>query len=281
MIFPCGIITYHSIQCRECIQTSEQQKSAKKILWIIVLAIAVAVFTACAVYFVVDYFHFKSMSGIGDLNIDTSSEVSVSAPAKVVETPVDFDELKAVNDEIYAWINIPGTNIDYPILQSGEDKDRSYYLNYNVNKEKSVYGAIYTQNYNSTDFSDYNTIIYGHNMKNGTMFGSLKKYRNKTFFDKNQYINIYMPGRVLKYHIFAAYTFDDRHILMSFDFSDEEERQLYLDTVYSVRSLNSNFRDDIKVDTDDKIITLSTCTTNDDERFLVQGVLVYDSATDS
>ena len=207
-----------------------------------------------------------------------NSEISVLQSSNepiVVETPVDFEELKSVNSDVYAWISIPNANVDYPILQNKTEK--SFYLTHNMYKEKSSYGTIYTQPYNSKDFSDYNTIIYGHNMKNGTMFGSLKRYRDKTFFDANQYIEIYLPGRILKYRVFAAYTFDDRHILMSFDFSDEAERQLYLDTIYGFKSLSNHFREDMTVDTDDKIITLSTCTARDEERFLVQGVLVYDS----
>ena len=243
-------------------------------MWIVAITVAIAVIAACIGYFLMLFFQYQSITDIGNLAStgDTSGKVKVNT----VKVPVNFSELKAVNDEIYAWINIPGTNIDYPILQSRDEL--SYYLTHNVDKQKSVYGAIYTQMiYNNTDFNDYNTLIYGHNMKNGTMFGSLKKYRNKQFFNENRYINIYMPGRILKYEIFAAYVFDDRHIMMSFDFEDESDRQLYLDTVYAVRSLNSNFRDDITVGTDDKIITLSTCTSKDNERFLVQGVLIYDS----
>lgn len=244
-------------------------------MWLILLVVAAAVFTACAVYFVVDYIRYKSTT---DINVTGSESTPVISNEKLsVDVPVDFEELTKANPDIYAWINIPGTNVDYPILQSGEDKGRSYYLTHNVNNIKSSYGSIYTQNYNSKDFSDFNTLIYGHNMKNGTMFGSLKKYRNKEFFEENEYINVYMPGRILKYKIFAAYTFDDRHILMSFNFDDETERKLYLDTINSVRNVNANFSEDVKVTTDDKIITLSTCTSKDDERFLVQGVLVYDS----
>ena len=240
------------------------------------LTIAVAVISACMVFLVVGYFQNKPSAPVADSS-DISSDNSEPATPEIniVETPVNFDELKAVNDEIYAWINIPNANVDYPILQSKSEK--SYYLTHNVNKVKSAYGAIYTQDYNSTDFSDYNTIIYGHNMKNGTMFGSLKRYRDKTFFDENQYIEIYMPGRILKYRVFAAYVFDDRHILMSFNFDDVADRQLYLDTIYGFKNLRNHFRDDVTVDTDDKIITLSTCTSRDEERFLVQGVLVYDS----
>lgn len=254
----------------ECIETSK-----KKLLWIILLTISVAVLTACLVYFIIGFVQNKPSEIVIDTNSQSSQTVSSEKEPIVVETPVNFNELKSVNDEIYAWINIPNANVNYPILQS--KTERSYYLSHNVNKQKSSYGAIYTQNYNKTDFSDYNTIIYGHNMKNGTMFGSLKRYRDKAFFDANQYIEIYMPGRILKYRVFAAYTFDDRHILMSFNFSDVADRQLYLETIYGYKNVRNHFRDDVTVTTDDKIITLSTCTSNDEQRFLVQGVLVYDS----
>lgn len=261
----------------ECIHTSK-----KKILWVVILAVAIAVFTASVIYFVVDYFHYKSITDI--VNPSISSEVDSSK--KEISVPVDFEELTALNEDIYAWIRIPYVGeadkyiADYPILQS-EGQNRNYYLDHNVNRKSSVYGAIYTQDYNEKDFSDFNTLIYGHNMLNGTMFGSLKKYRDEAFFKQNNEIYIYQPGRILKYKIFAAYVFDDRHILMNFDNDIENERQQYLDTVFSERKLSANFDKDISVTTKDKIITLSTCTSKDNERYLVQGVLVYDSNADS
>lgn len=270
-----------SIKCLECIHTNK-----KKILWIIVLVMAVAVFTACAIYFVIDYLHYKSITDITG-NTGSSSISDVSGVKEKVVVPVDFDQLKTVNEDIYAWIRIPYANetdkyiADYPILQSSPDENRSFYLTHNVNRQVSAYGAIYTQDYNSKNFNDFNTLIYGHNMRNGTMFGTLKKYRDEQFFKENNIIEIYMPNRILRYKIFGAYVFDDRHIMMSFDFSSEDERQLYLDTVFSKRNLNANFDESITVDTDDKIITLSTCTSRDEERYLVQGVLVYDSNTDT
>lgn len=256
----------------------------KKILWIIALVVACACFLSCAGYFLIDYLHYKSITDISGAQDNYSN---VSSAKKQVHVPVDFEELKKVNDDIYAWIRIPYADgedkyiADYPILQSNSEDGKNYYLNHNVNLKSSVYGSIYTQDYNGKDFNDFNTLIYGHNMKNGTMFGTLKKYRNKEFFNKNREIEIYMPDRIMKYKIFAAYVFDDRHIMLSFDFEDESERETYLDTVFSKRSLYNNFADDITVDTDDKIITLSTCTNNDRERYLVQGVLVYDSDADS
>ena len=114
-------------------------------------------------------------------------------------------------------------------------------------------------------------------MKNGSMFGTLKKYRDKTFFEQNRYINVYMPGRIMKYQIFAAYVWDYRHILLSLDFSNESIREAYIDMIFSTRRMNANIDSDLPVTKDDRIITLSTCTGNDEERYLVQGVLIYDS----
>ncbi len=265
------------IVCLECINTGK-----KKIIWYIILAVAVAIFTACIVYFTLDYIQYNSIK-----NAVSNASSDVTETKKEVPVPINFDELATVNEDIYAWIRIPYADktdeyiADYPILQSGTDEDKSYYLTHNVNREESKYGAIYTQYYNSKDFLDFNTLIYGHNMRNGTMFGTLKKYRDESFFKENNTIYIYMPNRILEYRIFGAYVFDDRHILMSFDNDVEEERQQYLETVFSDRNLSSNFDENIEVTTSDKIITLSTCTSKDEERYLVQGVLVYDSDTDS
>ncbi len=258
----------------------------KKILWIIVLIVAIACFLSCVGYFLMDYIYYKSITNISGTQNTTSNASNIK---KDVHVPVDFEKLKKVNEDIYAWIRIPYVDeedkyiANYPILQSKEEDGKSYYLEHDVNRQKSSYGSIYTQDYNKKDFNDFNTLIYGHNMRNGTMFGTLDEYTNREFFDKNCVIEVYMPGRILKYKIFAAYVFDNRHIMLSFDFEDKAERKIYLDTVFSKRNLYNNFADDIKVDTDDRIITLSTCTkyNNELERYLVQGVLVYDSDADS
>lgn len=257
----------------------------KKIFRIVILVMAIAVLIACTAYFIADYFHYRSIINIGNVS-STTENSSVDKVKKEVNVPVDFYQLKGVNEDIYAWIRIPYVNqegeyiADYPVLQSNGNDDMDYYLDHNVNRQSSVYGSIYTQSYNSKDFNDYNTVVYGHNMRNGTMFGSLKKFRNQDFFNENNVIEVYIPNRILKYRIFAAYVYDNSHILVSYDFSNETERQSYLNSVFSNRKLTANFDDTVTVGTNDKIITLSTCTSNDNERYLVQGVLVYDSEID-
>ena len=101
---------------------------------------------------------------------------------KKIDIPVDFDSLQKENPDIYAWITIPDTVIDYPIVQSSEDN--AYYLNHSAEKTDSVSGAIYSENYNKKNFDDPITLLYGHNMKDGSMFAGLHKYEEDTYYIK-------------------------------------------------------------------------------------------------
>ena len=189
-----------------------------------------------------------------------------------MENPIDFDSLTAQYPDVYAWIRIPGTKVDYPIVQ--REGDNGYYLNHTIDGKKKTEGSIYTENYNNKDFGDANTVIYGHNMKNGSMFKTLHKYKDKQFLLDNSEIYIYQKDRVLKYKIFAAYIYDSRHLMLSFDFEDKNIFQNYLDNVLTKRNMSSNIDTTVEVTASDKIITLSTCNNNDAQRYLVQAVLL-------
>lgn len=186
--------------------------------------------------------------------------------------PVDFEGMWEVNEDVYAWITVPGTVIDYPILQ--HETDNTYYLNYNIDGSYGYPGCIYTENLNSKDFTDNNTVIYGHNMKNGTMFANLHKFEDAAFFEENKDVVIYTPEKELNYTIFAAYIYDDRHLLYSFDFSDSQVYANYLEEIQNMRSMNALIREEMEVTLEDKIITLVTCIGNQPQkRLLVQAVL--------
>ena len=176
------------------------------------------------------------------------------------------------NSEVYAWIRIPDTQVDYPILQRASDD--LYYLDHTIDGAEGLPGSIYTQSLNSQDFSDKNTVIYGHNMRDETMFGGLKSYMDESYMKAHSQILIYTPEHILTYQVFAAVTYDNRHILNSFDFESEEGFQEYLDSLKEVRNMSSYIDSDVEVTTEDKIITLSTCNGNSDQRFLVEAVLV-------
>lgn len=192
-----------------------------------------------------------------------------------MQNPIDFEKLQEINTDIYAWIRISDTPIDYPIAQ--REGDDTYYLHHDMYGESRFAGCIYTEDCNSKDFTDPNTVIYGHNMKNGSMFKGLHKFADSTFFEEHPYIYIYTPDHVLAYKVFAAYTYDDRHIINSFDFTDKEVFAEYLDDIFHVRAMDANIREDVSVTADDRIITLETCVGGDsDARYLVQAVLIKD-----
>ena len=211
----------------------------------------------------------------------SSDKTSSEKKKDAVNHGVNFTELQKINTDIYAWIYVPGTKVDYPILQSADDD--AFYLSHDYKKDYEFAGSIYTEKINKKDFSDPNTLVYGHNMLNGTMFRTLHDFREPDFFEANQYIYVYLPDRTLTYQIFAAYEYDDRHILYSFDFSDKNVYAEYL--AYATNPTESMMcnRREIPVTTDDKIITLSTCLGNiETSRYLVQGVLISDEpATDT
>lgn len=250
------------------------KKKALKILYFVSLSVFLFSLSAIIVIIVRHNLILKNPGKV------TESEVVISSEDdELPDNPIDFEKLKKKNSDIYAWIKVPNTDVDYPILQSYDDDD-NFYLTHDLNKKYSFGGSIYTQRANSTDFYDRNTVIYGHDLTTGKMFTTLHKFRNKDFFDKNKYFYIYMEHHILKYKIISAYKYDDRHILNSFDFSDDQVFLDYLEYIKDPKSVLKNERQGIELNLDSKIVTLSTCIGNEsDKRYLVQGVLVKDVET--
>ena len=190
------------------------------------------------------------------------------------EEEIDFDYLWTVNPDIIAWITIPGTNIDYPVLQ--HPSDDSYYLTHNLDGSYGYPGCIYIESLNAADFSDPNTLIYGHNLKAKTMFTELHKFENKDFFEEYNEVILYLPDRTLHYRIFAAHIYDDRHLLYSFDFTDEDIYADFLKSIYDIRDVGANIDRTFEVTAQDRIISLETCISGEDnreKRYLVHAVL--------
>lgn len=200
--------------------------------------------------------------------------VSEEAQVELAELPIDFEGLQAINPEIYAWIEVPGTKINYPILQH-EGEDQSFYLTRDMYGERSQAGSIYTEDYNNKDFQDYHTVLYGHNMKNGSMFHNVRYFAEREFFDEHHELFIYMPGKILRYEIITCYEYDDRHLLSLFDYDDKEGFAEYIEKIMNPRSMYTMVREGQEVTTEDKLVTLSTCIANKpNNRRLLQAVLV-------
>ena len=190
------------------------------------------------------------------------------------ELPVDFVSLMDVNPDLYAWITIPETKVNYPVLQSKENDN--FYLDHNVYKNYSFPGAIYSQECNKRDWSDRVTVLYGHNMLDGTMFATLHKFEDKSFFDENPYFYIYTADRKLTYEIVTAFLYDDKHIMNAYDFTKDNVFQDWLDQAKNPRSLGANVRDSVPLNLNSKLVVLSTCPNYDVGRYLVQGVQIKD-----
>lgn len=246
------------------------KKNLKKCIGVLLLTMALL----CIVY-IIRYKVEKSQNAV----IYTRLQRQVFDEQKYIYmgedyiSPIDFNKLWEVNEDIYAWITIPDTQINYPIVQSPDDD--GYYLNHTIDGQEGYPGSIYTESCNSKDFTDYNTVIYGHNMKDGSMFQGLHDYEDDQYLKDHPYIEIYTPDKEYKYQIFAVVVYSNVHILKGYDFSKTEQRQMFLDSVYSSRSMENSFDLSVNVDTDSKILTLSTCIGGRPEsRLLVEAVLI-------
>lgn len=187
---------------------------------------------------------------------------------------IDFEELREeVNEDIYAWIYVPGTDIDDPVVQ--HPTDDSYYLNFNLDGSMGYPGGIYTEgSCNSQDFTDRMTVIYGHNMIDGSGFGSLHNFEEEAVFNESRYIFIYLPDDIKVYEIFAAYEGSNAHIIYSHAWDDESWVQ-YLGDTLLLTGDKDHAVDSYEFEADDLALTLSTCIRNSpNQRYLVQGVLL-------
>ena len=184
------------------------------------------------------------------------------------EEKEESDNLFEKNIDYRGWIKIDNTNINYPILQ-GQDNEEHLYKD--INNEYIVSGSIF-MNYLNNGFDDQNTVLFGHNMKNGTMFANLKKYKEEDFFYNNNDIEIELSnGQYLKYKVFSVYItyINDNYTKTSFE--DKDEYKEFLERIKN----KSIYKSDISVNENDKIITLSTCSYEfDDARLVVTGKLI-------
>ena len=212
----------------------------------------------------------RVINRLWDREAASSTDPDVPDP---VEIPIDFDFLREENQDIIGWIQVDGTTIDYPILY--DTTYNVYYLNHNYKGTTTGGGSIFVLGENASDFTDFNTVVYGHNMLDGSMFAQLHQFRKKDFFDSHGQIILYTPDRKLTYQVFAAYRRDNLNIIANNDFSTAELRTEYISEIYTHTTV-ANFDPEYQVTDSDRILTLSTCIGNPAYRYVVQGVLISD-----
>lgn len=254
---------------------SEDKKKKNAKLIIIFLIVFVLIF--CGVYFGIQIYN----NHINETPTDTTVPTTVSEIQQKVENPIDFASLQAANSEIYAYIKIEDTNVDYPIVQSATDDE--FYLRHTAeDKSWSASGAVYTESVNTKTFNDRVTVIYGHNGYGDTFFTTLHRFEKEDFFNNHPYFYIYTPEKKLTYQVISAFKYDDRHIMNSFNFADTVQFLEFEQYLSNPSSALKNVRTqlDKELDEDSKIVVLSTCITNQkSSRYLVCGVLVKDEQT--
>ncbi len=246
------------------------KKNSRKTLYNILILLFAVIFVVSAVFILKDIIprirnmrqidEIRNVSPFGDLNNEGSGDIFD------IEN-ISFDELKQINSDIKAWIYIEGTNVNHPVLQG---PDNEYYLYVSYLNEYSGAGSIYLDAGNSDDFTDQNTVVYGHAMIDKTMFGTLSRYRDQSFYDSYPYIHIVTDeGIIYCYKIFAV-----NIIGASYDYRSPEYGSDF-DSFISYLRANSIITSDTSVTDEDKIITLSTCTdVSDEARLAVFGVLI-------
>lgn len=187
------------------------------------------------------------------------TEIRIKAPVTV-----DFTELKKVNQDIIGWIYCEAIpEISYPIVQ-GEDND--YYLHHTVEKNKNTSASIFMDCRNTPDFRDTMTIVYGHKMKNKSMFGRLGTYLKQEVYDKSPYIWILTPEKDIRYEIFSAREVKYTDILYGLNLDQGEEQKYYMKNMQE----KSEIKTTISLTDAEPILTLSTCTGNSRTRCVVQ-----------
>lgn len=200
-----------------------------------------------------------------------SAAPQVNVKKLVSETSeVDFSALQRKNPDVYAWLRIAGTAVDYPICQREDDDE--YYLSHSDTGAASGAGAIFTQKtYNTKTFDDPCTLIYGHRRSDGSMFGSLQSlYGSAEAMAQNSTIEILLPEETRTYRVFGSVCFHDRHILWKYDFSQEEDFDAFFRKAAEVGGDTLILDEENAARFGDEMVILSTCVRDrPDRRFLV------------
>lgn len=183
-----------------------------------------------------------------------------------------FSTLQEINKDTIGWLTVNNTRIDYPVVQA---KDNDYYLRRDYYQNKNRHGWIFMDYRNNPDELNENTIIYGHNLANQTMFGTLRYALNSYWYKKsaNQIITFNTPNENMKFQIFSIYTIPTTNDYLDITFPTTDAYQAYIDLVKGRSIYDFN----IEVTTDDKILTLSTCANGNDKRLVIHAKLIKES----
>lgn len=242
----------------------------------IVLIVAICIFCYAAFNLYHIYTEYKkgtdeynsiSEMAVTERDPDQVEEIDQPDEQPVAPVSIDFDSLRSINEDVIGWIYMEALpEISYPVVQG---EDNNFYLHQTYEKNYNFAGTIFIDYENKRDFSDCNTLVYGHNMKNGSMFGHLKKFaEDQETYNKSKYFWILTPEKNYRYEIISAYTTGVNSDTYTLFKGPGDEFQKYLETIRGYSEIKTDAED---LTIKDKIVTLSTCTGNEATRFVVQG----------
>lgn len=218
----------------------------------------------------------EEMPAVAESSGDAGQETGILGES-AADSRVDFDMLLEKNPDIFAWLYIPGTGIDMPVLQSHISDD--HYKTHNAIDEENSVGAAYTEMPNLMDMCDFNTIIHGNDLEEDGPFKELHLFEDADFFLEHEEFYLFLPDNVLTYEIFVAYYDEGSDILRRYDYTTYEGCQEHLEELYSVRSMNRNFREGWEGLTPYHfLVTLDGCIRKDGTQYVIIGALKADAA---
>lgn len=241
---------------------TKKEKKKGGVFYRIILAVLILIIAFCL---------YKIGTILYEYHVGTKEYNSVQelagTQAESFTGEVDFDALVKKNKDVKAWIYSKDTVINYPVVQGS---DNQYYLYRMINGEYNGKGSIFIDYRCENPFETFNTIVYGHRMKDGSMFNSLTKYRDKGYFDKHKTMMLITPEKKYDIQIFGVVTIPADSDKYQYRFSGENDKQAYLDWIMSKSEIDTG----VAASTKDKVVMLSTCTYEfDDARLVVYGKL--------
>lgn len=256
-------------------------RSAIKCLLILSLVIGLAFLVMRHVEYYLGnqtYDEAKELAAIPEIEaeeITVNEDGTVDDPYLEALREIDLAALREVNEDVIGWICIPDTKVSYPLVQ-GPTND--YYLNRTWKKKAISVGSIFLEHLNSPNFTDFNTLVYGHNMNDGSMFGGLSDYKSKSYWEEHPSVYIVTDDGVRRYDIFAVHRAKVTSPVYSMVIKSPKKKNEFIE--YSLK--HSRINTGIVPAVDDKILTVSTCSIGGyGYRWVVQGVLTAGGSVDS
>lgn len=245
------------------------KRRLKKKFRIIIVLLLILIFSFGLIYSLINIFNWKiDVDKNNNIIKELRNNIKINKEDK--EYKVDFKSLKEQNSDTVCYLKVSGTKIDYVVVKG---EDNSYYLNHNFNKEYNSAGWIF-MDYHNNLVDNRNIVIYGHNMRDGSMFGSLDSTLKKEWQEdkNNQKIMLIKEDGTYYYQVFSTYTIEPEEYYIKTDFSSNDNFYSFIKELKS----RSNYDYNVEVNENDKILTLSSCTNSGKNRVVLHAKLIIE-----